>query len=133
MITEKYARMMESTAPDEYAEFADKLPEKTEQTRKIVDEIAKIQVDWMEEFSKEYPKLANNARDITSDSDNLYNTSYETYLKGELLTYSEKLLKLYGQFVINLAKEGKNLAEMTIKNTALLSGYKSLDEAEKNN
>ena len=59
-----------------------------------MDEIAKIQVDWMEEFSKEYPKLANNARDITSDSDNLYNTSYETYLKGELLTYSEKLLKL---------------------------------------
>ncbi len=133
MITEKYARMMESTSPDEYAEFADKLPKKTEKTRKIVDEIAKIQVDWMEEFSKEYPKLANNARDITSDSDNLYNTSYETYLKGELLTYSEKLLKLYGQFVINLAKEGKNLAEMTIKNTALLSGYKSLDEAEKNN
>lgn len=124
---------MESTSPDEYAEFADKLPKKTEKTRKIVDEIAKIQVDWMEEFSKEYPKLANNARDITSDSDNLYNTSYETYLKGELLTYSEKLLKLYGQFVINLAKEGKNLAEMTIKNTALLSGYKSLDEAEKNN
>lgn len=100
--------MMESTSPDEYAEFADKLP-KNREDKKIVDEIAKIQVDWMEEFSKEYPKLANNARDITSDSDNLYNTSYETYLKGELLTYSEKLLKLYGQFVINLAKEGKIL------------------------
>lgn len=94
MITEKYARMMESTSPDEYAEFADKLPKKTEKTRKIVDEIAKIQVDWMEEFSKEYPKLANNARDITSDSDNLYNTSYETLFKRWVVDIFRKIIKI---------------------------------------
>lgn len=61
----------------------------------------------MKDFAKSYPKLASNARDITSDADQIDNTSYETYLKGELLTYSEELLKLYAQFIVNLAREGK--------------------------
>ena len=130
MITEKYGRMMEHTAPEEYKELAKYFPEKSERTRDIVDQIAEIQVNWMEDFAKQYPKLATQSRDITSDFDNPYNTSYETYLKGELLTYSEELLKLYAQFIIDLSKNNKNLAQMTIENTAKLQGYKSLDEAE---
>ena len=58
------------------------------------------------------------------------NTSYETYLKGELSTYSEELLKMYAEFIIKLAREGKNLARITIENTAHLQGYTSLEEAE---
>lgn len=130
MITEKYGRMMEHTAPEEYEQIKDNFPPKTERTRRIVDQIAQIQVGWMQEFAREYPKLASNARDITSDADEIDNTSYETYLKGELLTYSEELLKLYAEFIIKLAREGKNLARMTIENTAHLQGYKSLEEAE---
>ena len=130
MITEKYGRMMEHTAPEEYKELAKYFPEKSERTRAIVDQIAEIQVNWMEDFAKQYPKLATQSRDITSDFDNPYNTSYETYLKGELLTYSEELLKLYAQFIIDLSQNNKNLAQMTIENTAKLQGYKSLDEAE---
>ena len=103
---------------------------KDEKTRNIVNQIAQIQVGWMEEFANNYPKLSSNARDISSNADNMYNTSYETYLKGELLTYSDELLKLYAEYVIKLAREGKNLAEMTIKNTAILQGYKSLEDAE---
>ena len=85
----------------------------------------------MQEFAQKYPKLAANARDITSDADEIDNTSYETYLKGELLTYSDELLKLYARFIVSLAREGKNLAQMTIENTAHLQGYKTLEEAEK--
>lgn len=129
-ITEKYGRMMEYTSPEEYAQIKDSFPVKDEKTRNIVDQIAQIQVGWMEEFAKNYPKLSSNARDISSNADNMYNTSYETYLKGELLTYSDELLKLYAEYVIKLAREGKNLAEMTIKNTAILQGYKSLEDAE---
>lgn len=129
-ITEKYGRMMEYTTPEEYAQIKDNFPTKSEKTIAIVNQIAQIQVGWMQEFAKQYPKLALNARDITSNADNIYNTSYETYLKGELLTYSEELLKMYAEFVISLAREGKNLAKMTIENTAHLQGYKSLDEAE---
>ena len=132
MITEKYARMMESTAPDEYRELEPNLPVKDAKTRAIVDQIVDIQVGWMEEFAKEYPKLAGDARDITKENDSLYNTSYETYLRGELLTYSDELIKMYGKFIVGLFHEGKNLAKMTIENTVHMEGFKSLDEAEQN-
>ncbi|MFQ9515828.1 MAG: tetratricopeptide repeat protein [Eubacterium sp.] len=132
MITEKYGRMMEYTAPEEYEQIKDNFPEKSERTIAIVNQIAQIQVGWMQDFAGQYPKLAANARDITSDADELDNTSYETYLKGELLTYSDELLKMYARFIVGLAREGKNLAQMTIENTAHLQGYKSLDEAEQN-
>lgn len=130
MITEKYGRMMEYTSPEEYAAIKDKFPPKDEQTIQIVNQIADIQVDWMTDFAKEYPRLSANARDITSDRDEIDNTSYETYLKGELLTYSKELLKMYAEFIIGLAREGKNLARMTIENTVQLQGYESLKEAE---
>ncbi len=130
MITEKYARMMECTAPIEYKELEPNLPVRSPQTRAIVDQIVDIQVGWMEEFAKEYPKLAGDARDINSSNDTLNNTSYETYLRGELLTYSDELVKLYGEFIVNLFKEGKNLAKMTIENTARLEGFDSLEDAE---
>lgn len=131
-ITEKYGRMMEYTSPMEYNQIKDNFPQRSERTIAIVNQIAEIQVGWMKGFAEKYPKLAANARDITSDADDIYNTSYETYLKGELLTYSEELLKMYAEFIVHLAQEGKNLAYMTIENTAHLQGYKSLDEAEKN-
>lgn len=130
MITEKYGRMMESTALDEYKELEKYFPPKSDETRAIVDQIAQIQVEWMKDFASKYPKLASQARDITSDSDAIDNASYETYLKGELMTYSEELLKMYAGFVVDLYRKGKNLAQMTIKNTAKLQGYGSLEEAE---
>lgn len=130
MITEKYGRIMESTAPDEYKELEKNFPLKSDQTRAIVNQIAEIQVEWMKDFAEQYPKLAVQARDITSDTDAIDNASYETYLKGELLTYSDELLKMYAQFVVDLYREGKNLAKMTIENTARLQGFRSLDEAE---
>ncbi|MBQ8904687.1 MAG: DUF4125 family protein, partial [Oscillospiraceae bacterium] len=51
---------------------------------------ANIIIDYkMEEFAKEFPKIAGTARSIHTEEDNEYNTSYETYLRGELGTYSE--------------------------------------------
>lgn len=130
MITEKYGRMMESTAPDEYEKLKEYFPKRSEKTKAIVDQIADIQVQWMEDFAKEYPKLASQARNITSQTDSLYDTSYETYLKGELLTYSDTLLKMYAEFIIDLYNRQENLAKLTIRNTANLQGYESLEKAE---
>ena len=130
MITEKYGRMMESTSPEEYKELAKYFPEKSDKTRAIVAQIAEIQVQWMEDFAKEYPKLASQARNITSETDSVYDTSYETYLKGELLTYSDTLLKMYAEFIIDLYNRNENLAKLTIENTAKLQGYDSLKKAE---
>ena len=130
LITEKYGRMMETTAPSRYREIKDSLPEIPEAKKEIIEEIVKIQVDWMEEFAAEYPKAAGNARSIHTWEDHLFNTSYETYLRGELSTYSDETLDLYGRFIAQLCMDGKNLAKLTMENTAHLYGYKSLDDLE---
>ena len=129
-VMEKYGRMEESTAPDRYAQIADKLPPVPEDKRAIIEEIVKVQVGWMEEFAEKYPRMAGNARTIHTSEDTPYDTSYETYLRGELMTYSDEMLKMYGAFIVRLAQNGHNLAYLTMENTALLYGYKSLDDAE---
>lgn len=131
MIMEKYARMMESTAPDEYATLKESLPERSEERDTIAEAIIKIQVSWMEEFAEKYPKMAGNARSIHTSEDSAYNTSYETYLRGELGTYSEQTLGLYSAFIVALYKSGRNLAYMIMDNTAKLYGYKDVEDAEK--
>jgi hypothetical protein len=130
IITEKYGRMMESTAPAEYEKIKDNFPTLSEERKKIQETIIAMQVSWMEEFAEKYPKMAANARSIHTSEDNPFNTSYETYLRGEISTYSPELLDLYGRFVAELAKNGKNLAYETMLNTARLYGYESVEAAE---
>ncbi len=130
MITEKYARMMESTAPEEYSKIKSSLPIKSEEAIEVADQVVEIQVEWMKEFKDKYPKLAGQARDITKEYDSKDNTSYETYLRGELLTYSDRLLFMYGEYIVDLAGKGRNLAVMTMENTIRLEGYNTLEEAE---
>jgi len=130
LIMEKYARMMESTTPEKYEELKKDLPVLNEERIAIQEEIIKIQVGWMEEFAAKYPKMAGNARSIHTSEDTPYNTSYETYLRGELGTYSENTFILYGRFITGLMKENRNLAYEIMRNTAKLYGYESVDEAE---
>ena len=130
LITEKYGRMEESTAPEEYAKIKDSMPEISDEKRQIIEAIVAIQVGMMEDFAKEYPKSASEARSIHTSEDTADNTSYETYLRGEISTYSDETLKLYGRFVAKCAAEGRNIAKETITNSALLYGYKSLDHME---
>ena len=61
----------------------------------------------------------------------MFDTSYETYLRGEISTYSDKMLQLYGAHVVRCVNEGINIARQTIENTAKLYGYASLEEFEK--
>lgn len=130
LITYKYGYMMESTSPEKFAQLKEQLPEVEPERRELVDRIVAVQVGFMEAFAEQYPKLAGKSRSIHTEEDTEWNTSAETYLRGELLTYSNSTLKMYGQFVAALAKEGKNLNAMTMENTAHLYGYDSLEDAE---
>ena len=95
-----------------------------------MEEIIKVQISWMEEFSDKYPNMAKNSRKIHTYEDEEYETSYETYLRGELGTYSDNTFLLYGRFIAALAKEGRNLAYEIMLNIALLNGYRSVEHAE---
>lgn len=130
MIEEKYGRMMESTAPEEYESIKAYFPPLSPEKKEIIEAIVGIQVKCMEEFAAVYPRLADNARNIHTYEDGLNDTSYETYLRGELGTYSDKMLELYGRFVAGLCGEGKNIAALTMENTVHFYGYSSLEEAE---
>ena len=131
LIMEKYARMMKSTNPEKYMSFEKDLPAITEERNAIQEEIIKIQVAWMEEFAEKYPKMAGNARSIRTSEDTEFNTSYETYLRGEMGTYSESTFVLYSGFIVSMLKQNRNLAMEIMENTAKLYGYDSLKRAER--
>lgn len=130
LIEEKYGRMMESTAPEKYAEMKERFPETTPEKREIIERIVALQVAWMEEFATDYPCLAGNARSIHTYEDSGWDTSYETYLRGEISTYSDKMLELYGRYIAAHAAAGKNLAAEIMGNSARMYGYGSLEDAE---
>ena len=96
-----------------------------------MEEIIKIQVGWMEVFAAQYPGMAQNARRIHTSEDMPWDTSYETYLRGEIGTYSDTMLKLYGQFIVSYARQGKNLAFAIMEETVKMYGYTNLEEAAK--
>ncbi len=129
MIEEKYARMMESTAPLEYAGFADQLPPVSEEKRAIMEQVIGLQVRWMEEFAASYPNLADDARRIHTSEDLPYETSYESYLRGELGTYSDRMLEMYGRYIVAHAQAGKNVAREIMENTVRFYGYQDLETA----
>ena len=85
----------------------------------------------MEEFASKYPAMGERARRIRTADDSAYDTSYETYLRGELGTYSDKMLELYARFIVGLSGAGKNLAYETMQITAKLYGYETIEDAEK--
>lgn len=131
LITEKYGRMMESTAPEKYEEIKGHFPVLTEEKKRIIEQICALQVQWMEEFAAAYPELADNARSIHTLEDSAFNTSYETYLRGELGTYSDKMLELYGRYIVRYAREDRNPVYDIMGNSVKMYGYKNLEEAER--
>lgn len=131
VMTEKYARMEESLDPQRYEEIRHMLPQRSETHRAVAEQIVAIQVGWMEEYAEQYPKMAGRARSIHTSEDLRCATSYETYLRAELGTYSDETLRLYGRFIVELYRSGENLARQIMENTAKLYGYADLDEAEK--
>lgn len=130
MISEKYARMMKSTIPEEYEKIKDKLPEVSDRKAAIVESVVGIQVKWMEEFAAKHPNITMHARNIHTSEDKSYDTSAETYLRGELLTYSDDTLALYAAYVVELYKEGKNLTEMIMENTIKMYGYEKFEDVK---
>ncbi len=130
LIMEKYAYMMESTEPEEYEKLKEGLPIVSDEKKALIEQIIAVQVDWREAFSKSYPHLSGQARIIHTEDDTLSQVSFETYLRGELKTYSMETLVLYGRHVVEYVKAGKNLTEEIMKHTAEFYGYDSLAAAE---
>lgn len=124
----KYGYMMKSNDPDGYQKIKDTLLVIPPDKQDIIEEIIKIQVQWKEEFNQKYPILATSSRTIYSIEDTKEDTSFETYLRGELSTYLDKTLFLYGKMIIEYVHQNKNLTTLIMENTAAYYQYDCLDD-----
>lgn len=130
VIFEKYGRMMESTFPEEYEGIKEHLPDVTDKLD-IVEKIVKVNLEWDAEMMKEYPNLRKRGRVATTAEDGIMaGSSMESYLRGELLTYSKRTLELVWKETEEAYKKGESLLKQTITNETLFYGYQSLEAAE---
>lgn len=130
LMTEKYARMMETTFPREYKEIAGRLPAVDPDALPLIEEIVAANVAWKQESARRHPALNGRGRAIRSRDDTLYGTSFETYLRNELKTYSLKTLRLLHELTGEQKKNGLNAVEATLLHQVKNYGYASLEEAE---
>ena len=130
LIQEKYARMMVSTAPEQYASFAHTLPVLSCAQRMTIEGIVAQQLVWRDVFAVKYPRLSSLSRLIRSEEDRPHETSFETYLCGELGTYSAETLQCYAKMIDHYVIAGKNITMAAMGQTALLYGYRDLAAAE---
>ena len=130
LVMEKYARMMASTAPEQYAKMEHILPQIPEVCRQLTEEIVSVHCRWMQEHAERYPHLSARGRVLYTSQDTEWETSAETYLRGELLTWSEKMLRGYLTFVKSCEETGMNLVVEQDRHMVAAYGYDSLEEAE---
>ncbi len=129
-ITLKYAYMMESNDPIHYNEIKDQIPAIDDKTKLIVDELVAIHLEMLKECNQKYPKFASISRDVNASDDNENNTSYETYLRGELYTYSPNTLASYAKMIIHMVHNKINFVLNNRDSCAKEYGYLSIDDAE---
>lgn len=129
LMIEKYARMMASTHPDEYAAFAALLPPIDKAAYERIEAIVAINVDWEQAVARAYPRLSAKGRPLHTRDDTPYATSFETYARGELSTYSSKTIELLHEHTLNQAQKGINGALLVLAHMVQAYGHQSLDEA----
>ena len=129
LLSEKYARMMASTSKAEYESIKHLLPPLEEGVLPLVEKIVDIVLEWEQEMMKKYPNVIQRGRPIRSFQDAPNVTSLETYLRGELLTYSKKTLDHLYENYDQLRTAGTNGSEMILEHMVERFGYASLEEA----
>jgi hypothetical protein len=130
LVWEKYARMMEFTSPLEYPNVVDRLPQLSDTVKKLTGQIIKEQVALQEELANTYPKLFAHSRRIRSEEDTPLDSSFETYLRCELLTYSEAMLLCYLAHLKDCEQKGSSMNRICMEEMVKQYGYASLETAE---
>jgi hypothetical protein len=117
LMTEKYARMMESTSPCECRGIGAVLPVLDLDTARLVERLSDQSIRWMEQAAERYPRISGRGRPIRAREDDRFTTSFETYNRAELATYSLKTLQLLENRYLSMAAVGVNPAEVILEHT----------------
>lgn len=130
LMTEKYARMMRLQGRISETS-SDSVAPPSFEAEAIIRRIVDVSTQWRAESAEQYPKLVSRGRVLNAADEGKDNVSFETYLQGELETYSLRTLALYLEMVELAQSEGVNLEEECLKNTVSAYGFGSLEEAER--
>ena len=130
LLFQKYAQMMKYNSPEEYEKIKDILEKPSEEKTDLVNKIMFIYMEWEKEFFERYPIFSSMGRPLYSSEDNNIETSIETYLRGELLSYSEKTLSLYLDYIIDNKEKNINLAIKNMDNLAKMQGFNNSEDVE---
>jgi hypothetical protein len=96
----------------------------------LIEEIVAIQYRWQIEIFKKYPNLMAGARPVSKSDDSAARTSFETYLSGELETYSDNTLSLLHRDMTDKVNENANGSEQVYDYLVKEMGYDSVQAAE---
>ncbi len=116
LLTEKYAHMdglLPAPAPDA-----------------LRDQIVRVQRRWQEQLGRRYPKFMARARPVGTGGGRTTGTSFETYLAGELATYSRCTLSRLHRDTMTYEAAGKNMAEEIYVHLVQQLGYATIQETE---
>ena len=114
LMTLKYARMENLISP---------LKENP-----IIDRIVQMELEAQREMLSRYPNLLSQGRPLEGDRSGV--TSFQTYLRGELETYSDRTLERLCRDIQQVRDKGENWAQRSYTHLARNLGYDSIDEVE---
>ena len=116
LMRRKYARMQGLLPPVE--------------SSPVIEEIVRLKMDWQRAMFRDYPAVMAGARPLTAESTRAQMTSFETYARGELETYSERTLGLLNRDLLEIQAQGESLSEKVYDCLVRASGYASLKDTE---
>ena len=90
LMTEKYARMMKTTFPDEYPAIEKSLPPLDPAAARQIEDIVACHVQWKTALDQKYPHLGDRSRPVRTQEDRAGLPSVETYTRAELQTCSPR-------------------------------------------
>ncbi|MCF7928968.1 MAG: DUF4125 family protein [Spirochaetales bacterium] len=96
----------------------------------LIERIVARYLGWQREAALRYPHIFSGARGLTDEESQPEQTSFETYLRCELKTYSVKTLTLLAEHVDEKARQKINLSEELYAHLFSRAGYDSLAGAE---
>lgn len=130
LLEEKYIRMMKFSAPKEFEEVKHLLPELSPGIEVLINKIEKIYLMWGDEFEKKFPKFSKLCRPLRNEGDIPEKASLQTYLRGELSSYSLKTVLFYSDYIEECVKKGVNLIYETHKEVVKMKGFESIESVE---
>jgi hypothetical protein len=120
LMTLKYARM-ENLIPSLH---------ENPQIDNMLHEVVAVQMEWQKEMFVKYPALMSRGRPLTDTEKQKADTSFKTYLRCELETYSlMTLTHLFRDIMVNHS-QAKNMTEEIYTHMVKGLGYSDLEEAE---